>query len=203
MRKWSQCYEDFRKDKNLDDKAMSRFPAVCVDYRLASRFAASVGGHLLTEAQWEYAAKSRQNDNLSAWGKDPPGPEWRQAALDNPLEGPTPGKEHPKDKTGQGVYDMTGNVRELCADAYRSYAELDLNGNTSDHPYIDHREEIDLNSSGSGQIKVVVRGGSFMDQPRKALTFMRDRVAVDDDVPSYVGFRVVIECPSWEDRPGH
>ena len=92
-------------------------------------------------------------------------------------------------------------MRELCADVYRPYEELELSGNASDHPYLDRREKLDLKSSGSGQTKVVVRGGSFTDPPRKALTFMRDRVAVDDDMPAYVGFRVVIECPSRTDRP--
>ena len=46
-----------------EDKA-SRLPAVSVSYRAARKYAASVGGLLSTEAQWEYAAKSRQDGSL-------------------------------------------------------------------------------------------------------------------------------------------
>ena len=105
LRKWSQCYEDIQKAKGLDDEAMNRLPAVCVGYRLASQFAASVGGFLPTEAQWEYAAKSRQNDNLSAWGKESP---WAGVARGQSRQ--FPGRPHPGQGEPQGQ-DRTGRLR--------------------------------------------------------------------------------------------
>ena len=46
------------------------YPAVCVDYRLATSYALSVGGLLPTEAEWELAAKSRNESYSFAWGAE-------------------------------------------------------------------------------------------------------------------------------------
>jgi eukaryotic-like serine/threonine-protein kinase len=199
LRNWRDSYEAFRKNNQIDDAKMSHYPAVCVGYGLATSYAAWVGGHLPTESQWEYAANSRNDENLFAWGKEFPRAGERPANLDHPQAVSTPVKTFPADKTEQGIHDTTGNVRELCADAYKPYDELVLTANSADHPLVDRREKLLLDSSESGQIKTVVRGGSFMDTPRKAMTFMRDRLAVDENVPGDVGFRVVIECPSRDD----
>ncbi len=199
LRNWRDSYESFRKNNQIDDAKMSHYPAVCVGYGLATSYAAWVGGRLPTESQWEYAANSRNDENLFAWGKEFPRAGERRANLENPQAVSTPVKTFPADKTEQGIYDTTGNVRELCADPYKPYDELVLTANSAAHPLIDRREKLLLDSSESGQIKAVVRGGSFMDTARKATTFMRDRLAVDDNVPGDVGFRVVIECPSRAD----
>jgi eukaryotic-like serine/threonine-protein kinase len=202
LRTWRDAYESFRAANQIDDAKMKQYPAVCVGYAVAVRYAASVGGRLPTEAQWEFAAKSRHDDNLFAWGKEFPRSGERPANLEPSQAAAAPVKTFPTDKTEQGVYDMTGNVHEFCADAYQPYDELKLAGNSADHPLVDHREKLILDSSDSGQIKIAVRGGSYMDSPRKALAFMRDRLAVDDEVSGDVGFRVVIECPSRTEQPG-
>ena len=202
LRTWRDAYESFRSNNQIDDTKMSQYPAVCVGYGVAIKYAASVGGRLPTEAQWEFAAKSRHDDYLFAWGKEFPRSGERPANLEPSQAASAPVKAFPGDKTEQGVYDMTGNVRELCADAYQPYDELKLAANSADHPLVDRREKLVLDSSEAGQIKIVVRGGSYMDSPRKAMTFMRDRLAADDDVPGDVGFRVVIECPSRADQSG-
>ena len=202
LRTWRDAYEAFGADNKIDDAKMSHYPAVCVAYGVAMRYAASVGGQLPTEAEWEFAAKSRHDDYLFAWGKEFPRSGERPANLEPSQAAGAPVKSFPTDKTEQGVYDMTGNVRELCTDAYLPYDELKLAGNSADHPLVDHREKLVLDSNDAGQIKIVVRGGSYMDSPRKALTFMRDQLAADDAVPGDVGFRVVIECPSRAQQPG-
>ncbi|HKI20961.1 MAG TPA: SUMF1/EgtB/PvdO family nonheme iron enzyme, partial [Isosphaeraceae bacterium] len=199
LRNWRALYEALRKDNEINDEKMSHYPAVCIGYSQAIKYAATVGGRLPTESQWEYAAKSRKDDYHFAWGKDFPPAGDRMGNLDNPQAIATPVEAFLKDKTEQGVYDMTGNVRELCADAYKPYDDLKLSANSADHPLIDQRETLLLDSSEKGQIKVVVRGGSYMGTARKAMTFMRDKLSIDDDVPSDVGFRVVIECPSQVD----
>ena len=54
----------FRKDD---------LPITCVDYSQALAFAAWVGGRLPSEAEWEFAARSRGNEkNIYPWGKDKP-----------------------------------------------------------------------------------------------------------------------------------
>ncbi len=201
LKEWRQWYDNFREEFKLAEDKAGRLPAVSVSYRAARRYAASVGGLLPTEAEWEYAAKSRQDDRLFAWGNDFPTARERPANLDNPQAGPAQAGTYPKDVTEQGARDMTGNVRELCADAYKPYDDLDLGANAREHPFIDRREALVLDSAGSDKIKVVVRGGSFfMDKPQKALTFMRDQAGVDEAL-IYVGFRVVIECPSRYEDP--
>ena len=64
-----------------------------------------------------------------------------------------------KDKTKQDVYDMVGNLRELCADAYVPYSDPKFAGHTLENPLVDKREPVDLSSA---ETKIVVRGGSFM-----------------------------------------
>jgi serine/threonine protein kinase len=199
LSEWSRWYDDFRDQFKLEDDAASRFPALSISYRTARRYAASVGGLLPTESQWEFAARSRQDGHLFAWGETIPTARDRLANLDSPQHAPAPAGSFPKDKTDQGVRDMTGNVRELCADAYKPYDDLGLSGNAPDHPFIDRREALVLDTAMLDRIKVVVRGGSFMDKPQKAMAFMRDRLGAAE-ASNYVGFRVVIECPSRADE---
>ena len=101
-------------------------------------------------------------------------------------------RKYPDDKTQQDVYDMVGNLGELCADDYQSYASLGLTGNAPNNPLVNHRPTVDVTANG---VKIVVRGGSFRVVEQKAMAFYRSRVA-PNDIPDDVGFRVVIECPS-------
>ena len=175
---------------------MANYPAVCIDYRTARQYALSVGGLLPTESEWEYAAKSRHDDYWFAWGANfpPPGSKpW--ASLENPDDvtfAPVPVKSYKdSDKTGQGVYDMVGNVRELCVDAYIPYTELPLADNSASNPLVNERRPVDIEAKG---IKMVVRGGSFRTSEAKARAFYR-KADSPTDIPDDVGFRVAIECP--------
>ena len=138
--KWSEWVAKFR----VDHPDVATFPAVCLEYSTARRYALAVGGLLPTEAEWEYAGKSRHEEYWFAWGANltPPGTKpW--AWLENPDDesfGPVAVRTYPEtDKTLQGAFDMVGNVRELCADAYIAYAELPLAGNAFNTPLVDER----------------------------------------------------------------
>ena len=96
-------------------------------------------GRLPTEAEWEFAAKSCDSDHLFPWGNDPPVPLRQQpkANIFNPYGGhsnqgfgPAEVKTFPQDQTEQHVFDLAGNVSELCLDAYKPYAELIPPGNS-------------------------------------------------------------------------
>ncbi len=192
LKTWKAWLKKFREDH--PDPA--RYPSACRDYSLARRYARSVGGLLPTEAEWEWAAKSRHDDFLFAWGGDfAPKSDGEKARLDNPdanVFGPAAVKQYPSDKTNQHVYDMVGNLRELCADTYVPYTELKLDGNSRSNPMVDARGPVDL---AGPDVKVVVRGGSFLYSQDQAMAFYRWREP-PGDLPEDVGFRVVIECPA-------
>jgi serine/threonine protein kinase/formylglycine-generating enzyme required for sulfatase activity len=192
LKAWQDWYKGFQGDH----PDATKYPAACVDYSVARRYARSVGGLLPTEAQWELAAKSHTEVFRFAWGEDPTPPgERARARLDDPNSdgfGQAPVKKYEKDQTKQHVFDMVGNLRELCADPYVPYSELKLDGNSPKNPLADQRGVVDL---AAPNVKIVVRGGSFLTSEDQATAFHRWREP-PGDIPSDVGFRVVIECPT-------
>jgi formylglycine-generating enzyme required for sulfatase activity len=71
---------------------------------------------LPTEAEWEYAARSGGKQEKYAGGDSPDGVAW--------YNGNSGGSTHPvgqKRSNGLGLYDMSGNVMELCSDWYGYY----------------------------------------------------------------------------------
>ncbi len=193
---WKKWYDVFKGDHSDAGK----YPAARVDYRVARKYARSVGGLIPTEAQWEWAAKSCNELFCFAWGADftPEGKPLRARLEDiNANEfGPTLVKTHPDDQTTNHVFDMVGNLRELCADAYVPYSELDLARNLPAMPLDDRHGVVDL---AAPNVKIVVRGGSFQTPEDRATTFYRWRES-PNDIPSDVGFRVVIECPADSEK---
>jgi formylglycine-generating enzyme required for sulfatase activity len=113
-------------------------------------FSLWIGGCLPTEAQWEYAARQKENGTTDdsyyyagatansdaglsevGWWSSNSGSKVHEVAK--------------KKKTGRGLYDMSGNVREWCLDAYdNSFSKVSgvlvVSGETGK----------DLVSSGSG-----------------------------------------------------
>jgi serine/threonine protein kinase/formylglycine-generating enzyme required for sulfatase activity len=200
LKNWKNWYDGFQRDYPDAAKEATRYPAASVDYSAARKYALSVGGLLPTEAQWEWAAKSRTEGFRFAWGEHPTPPGERAwARLEDPsandfspVPSYPPGKRYSKDQTQQHVFDMVGNVRELCADPYVSYTELNLAGNSFKNPLVDQRGVVDVNAPN---IKIVIRGGSFQIPEDHATAFYRWGEA-PRKIPSDVGFRVVIECPA-------
>ena len=192
LKTWQKWYKGFQSDH----PDATEYPAACVDYRVARSYARSVGGLLPTEAQWEFAAKSRTEVFRFAWGEHPtpPGERARARLEDSDAVGfsPAPVKKYEKDQTEQHVFDMVGNLRELCADPYVPYSELKLDGYSPKNPLADERGGVDL---AAPNVKIVVRGGSFYTSEDVATAFYRSTVS-PSAVPDDVGFRVVIECPT-------
>jgi len=197
FQKWRDFYTNQKRKIKPVERAQ-RFPAACVSYLAARTFARERGGRLPTEAEWEFAAKSRDSNRAYPWGNDPPVlRNVAKANISNPFNNTglaaTVVRDFPSDRTDQGIYDMAGNVSELCLDRYKPYAELDLAKNNEKEPLEDPGLQL-ASGANDPAATVVLRGGSFISLPREATTFYRG-VSVSDESPTDVGFRVVVECP--------
>jgi serine/threonine-protein kinase len=175
-------------------------PAVGISHHLAENYARWKGGKLPTEAQWEYAARSGGKKVRYATERDVV-PSKRIANVNSLGElgsGITTMevRHYSKDRTEQGIYDLTGNVREWCRDIFADYVATD---------------ELAVDPVGPAPAQgakptYVIRGGSFATpddihttRPRRLdPTDKGDhaRSQMDEDGTSDdIGFRVVIEWP--------
>ncbi len=174
------------------------FPAVGISHALAADYASSVGGKLPTEAQWEFAARSRGRPQRYVWDSDEK-PNYRHTNIASlGLVGNLTTLDvrlFPKDRTAQGIFDLTGNVREWCRDYWAPYTDSRAGQSDPQGPALATTSGFDF----------VVRGGSFA-TPADLFRTTRPRRVDQDDHPTAdmltedqaaydLGFRVVLEWP--------
>jgi formylglycine-generating enzyme len=160
-------------------------PVVHVSWNDAQAYARWTSKSLPTEAQWEHAARGGLEQKLFAWGDDLT-PEGKH--LSNVWQGRFPQEDTAEDgysgtcpvdafpPNGYGIYSITGNVWEWCAD----WSHLPSGRNLVHDP----------TGSQNGQAKVM-KGGSFLCH---ASYCNRYRVAArtsntPDSSASNIGFR--------------
>ncbi|HPN31528.1 MAG TPA: formylglycine-generating enzyme family protein [bacterium] len=98
-----------------------KFPAINVTWYGANEFADYYGLKLPTEAQWEYACRANTT-TMFYWGEswEPINDyEWYQSNSNS-----VPHQVGQKKPNAFGLYDMTGNIKEWCADWYGTYSNL-------------------------------------------------------------------------------
>lgn len=168
-----------------DVRERGRHPVVHVSWNDAQAYAAWASKSLPTEAQWEYAARGGLEQKLYPWGDEltPDGEHrcnvWQgrfpvEDTAEDGFAGSCPVDSFPPN--GFGLYSVTGNVWEWCADWFHN----------------SFRPELTQNPAGpaNGQSKVM-KGGSFLCH---ASYCNRYRVAArtsntPDSSASNIGFR--------------
>ncbi len=122
-------------------------PVVLVSWNDAQRYCDWSGTRMLTEAEWEYAARGRDGREFP-WGNEAPNDELLWWSGTTPRSGTGAVGKHPKGASPFGVMDMGGNVGEWTFDLYSEY-ESTLGGSIV-------RDPIEVNGTFR-----LLRGGSW------------------------------------------
>ncbi len=146
-------------------------PVIGVSWGDANAYAAWAGKQLPTEAQWEFAARGKQN-RVYPWGNSEPTP--MRANYGDFLNMPSIVAMHDEGATPDGVYDMAGNVYEWTLDAFVPYSGA-------------KRKEM----QGHHTPRRAVRGGSWHSPPTELRCAFRKGLFPESQLTT-VGFRCIV-----------
>ena len=126
---------DWRHPDGPGSTASPQEPVTQISWNDAAAYARWAGNRLPTEAEWEYAARGGLVGKKYAWGDEIPSngkrvANWWQGVFpekdtgEDGYKGRAPVGSYPPN--GYGIYDITGNVWEWCADWFdEDYYEMD------------------------------------------------------------------------------
>ena len=175
-------YQRFAEDRKIAHRsaapteyAIRQQPVVNVPWNEADSYAKWSNKSLPTEAQWEKAARSKQNFP-HVWGTG--ASIWARARKPGQID---PVKSFPTDVSPYGVYDLAGNAREWCLDHFleNAYQEASAQGATTLRNWSGPR------ASPTRNRKVVKGGGSDWN------AWNREGIPPRDSLPD-LGFRCVL-----------
>lgn len=169
---WMQRHEVTNREYRRFDPAhdfpsgRDRHPVVHVSWREAMAYAASVGGRLPTEAEWELAAEGTEN-RMFPWGDTAPTCDRAHYSECGP-PGTIEVTSRPSGATPSGIHDLAGNVWEWVMPAWFEPDRMPVNDETRR-----------------------MRGGSFAEGPFFLRASNRNNDFFRDYRSDAVGFRVV------------
>ncbi len=136
-----------------------RHPVVFVSWFDARAYASWAGRRLLTEAEWEKAARGTDGRRYP-WGRAEP--RSVHANFGRSRDGTSPVGTYPEGASPFGILDLAGNVWEWCEDAF-------------DEDFYTNGPSMNPKLVGSPNKKTgqVMRGGSFMYDARALRTYAR------------------------------
>jgi serine/threonine-protein kinase len=198
-KKFSDAWDELVRLKRTTERTAVRgCPATGVTHGLATRYARWIGGELPTEAQWEFAARSRGQARRYVWRDEIQGDYTvtDMANVGNYQDRAPCAVDFGdyEDRTEQGILHMAGNVREWCRNPWKKYTTT---------PLTDPGEGAG-DGDGDKNPCYAIRGGSYLTSSNTARVTWRTRergaryCMEDGEVEQDLGFRVVVkilECP--------
>ncbi len=185
---------------NSDIIGKENHPVVHVSWFDAQAYCKWAKKRLPTEAEWEFAARGKLNNNIYSWGNESVNQgksklnSWQgefpvtNLIVDNFIKS-APAKSFPKNK--YGLYDMAGNVWEWCSDWYDfNYYSTVQNGIKNPKG-----PEKSFDPDDTYSQKNVIRGGSFLcnDAYCSGYRNARRMKETPDTSMEHIGFRCVVD----------
>ena len=85
------------------------WPMICVDFGQAEKFCTAQGKHIVSDVEWEWAARGGDEALTYPWGADPPGDQLCWSGTEKRTT-PCPVGKYPPNKSG--IFDLAGNINQ-------------------------------------------------------------------------------------------